>query len=60
MCSATQPLIMRTLARPVNRELPARMGTGAKELDAAREALLDTRDAADKVIDSVVDRLLKN
>lgn len=45
MSSATQPLIMRTLVRPVNRELPTRMGTGAKETDAAREALLDTRDA---------------
>ncbi len=59
MFSATQPLVMRTLVRPVQRQLPGKFSTKAAELAAAREALLDTRDAADKVIDSVVDRMLK-
>ncbi len=59
MFSATQPLVMRTLVRPVRRELPANLSIRAAELAAAREALLDTRDAADRVIDSVVDRMLK-
>jgi hypothetical protein len=62
MFSATQPLVMRTLVRPVRpvrRELPVNLSTKAAELAAAREALLDTRSAADKVMDSVVDRMLK-
>lgn len=62
MFSATKPLVMRTLVRPVQRELPGKVSTTstkAAELAAARDALLDTRNAADKVIDSVVERLLK-
>jgi hypothetical protein len=43
----------------VNRELSPSLSTTAKELFAARAALLDTRDTADKVIDSVVERMLK-
>ena len=59
MFHATKPLVARTLVRPVRRELPGSASRKAEELKAAREALLDTRDAADRVIDSVVDRLLK-
>ena len=58
--SATKPLIAGALVKPVRRELPGRdsMKTAA-ELKAAREAVLDPRDAKERVIDSVVDRLLK-
>ncbi|HEV2295873.1 MAG TPA: hypothetical protein VGR35_18650 [Tepidisphaeraceae bacterium] len=59
MFSATKPLVTRTLVRPVQRELPGNVSNKAAELAAAREALLDRRDAADRVIDSVVDRMLK-
>jgi hypothetical protein len=59
MFSATKPLVMRTLVRPVRRELPGKDSTKVAELAAAREALRDTRDTADRVIDSVVDRMLK-
>ena len=60
MFNATQPLVARTLVRPVKRELPGKpSSTKAAELAAAREALRDTRDTADRVIDSVVDRMLK-
>jgi hypothetical protein len=59
MFSATKPLVVGTLSKPVRRELPGNVSRKAEELKAAREALLDTRDTADRVIDSVVDRLLK-
>ena len=59
MFNATQPLVTRTLVRPVQRELPGRISNRSAELQAAREALLDKRDAADKVIDAVVERMLK-
>ena len=60
MLNATKPLVSRTLVRPVQRELPGKVSTTkAAELAAAREALRDTRDVADRVIDSVVDRMLK-
>jgi len=60
MFSATKPLVVRTLSKPVRRELrQSRASERAVELAAAREALLDTRDAADRVVDAVVNRLLK-
>jgi hypothetical protein len=59
MFNATRPLILRTLVNPVKRELPRRCAANKmKELAAARAALLDTRETADRVIDSLVDRLL--
>ena len=57
--SATKPLIAGALVKPVRRELPGRDSTKTAELKAAREAVLDPRDAKERVIDSVVDRLLK-
>ena len=57
--SATKPLIAGALVKPVRRELPGRDSTKTAELKAAREAALDPRDAKERVIDSVVDRLLK-
>ena len=57
--SATKPLIVGALVKPVRRELPGRDSTKTAELKAAREAALDPRDAKERVIDSVVDRLLK-
>lgn len=59
MFSATKPLVMRTLVRPVRRENPGYSSKTNKELMAARDALLDQRDAADRVVDSVVQRLQK-
>ncbi|MDQ3440849.1 MAG: hypothetical protein M3478_10920 [Planctomycetota bacterium] len=56
---ATKPLIARTLVNPVRRELPGRDSIKAAELKAARDAVLDPRDAKERVIDSVVDRLLR-
>jgi hypothetical protein len=58
MFNATKPLVLRTLVKPVKRELPRSCSNKAKELAAARAALLDTRETADRLIDSVVDRLL--
>ncbi len=58
MFSATEVPVKRTLPRPVRRELPANVTTKFKELAAAREALLDTRNTADRVVDSVVNRML--
>jgi hypothetical protein len=43
----------------VRRELHGRDSTKAAELKAAREAVLDPRDPGERVIDAVVDRLLK-
>jgi hypothetical protein len=57
--SATKPLIAGALVKPVRRELPGRDSTKSAELKAVREAVLDPRDAKERVIDSVVDRLLK-
>jgi hypothetical protein len=57
--SATKPLIAGALVKPVRRELPGHDSTKSAELNAAREAVLDPRDAKERVIDSVVDRLLK-
>ena len=57
--TATKPLIAGALIKPVRRELPGRDSTKSAELRAAREAMLDPRDAKERVIDSVVDRLLK-
>ena len=57
--SATKPLIAGALVKPVRRELPGRDSVKSAELRAAREAVLDPRDAKERVIDSVVDRLLK-
>ena len=56
---ATKPLIARTLVNPVRRELPGHHSITSAELNAARQAVLDPRDAKERVIDSVVDRLLK-
>jgi hypothetical protein len=57
--SATKPLIVGRLVKPVRRELHGRDSTKAAELKAAREAVLDPRDPREWVIDSVVGRLLK-
>ena len=57
--SATKPLIAGALVKPVRRELHGRHSMKNAELKAAREAVLDPRDAKERVIDSVVDRLLK-
>ena len=57
--SATKPLIAGALVKPVRRELPGRDLLKTVELKAAREAVLDPRDAKERVVDSVVDRLLK-
>jgi hypothetical protein len=61
MFSATKPLVMGTLQRPVMREMRSTrtLSATAAELVAARDALLDTREVADRVMDSVVDRMLK-
>ena len=56
---ATKPLIARTLAKPVRRALPGHDSLRDAELKATCEAVLDPRDAKERVIDSVVDRLLK-
>jgi hypothetical protein len=57
--TATKPLIAGALIKPVRRELPGRDSTKSAELKAAREAVRDPRDAKERVIDSVVDRLLR-
>lgn len=59
MFKAVQPVIARTLVRPLNYEIPACRGTRTLELAAAQEKLLDTRDTADRVIDAVVEEMLK-
>ena len=61
MFSATKPLVVGTLSRkPVMREMrPRPLAATASELAAARKALLDTRETADRVMDCVVDRMLK-
>ena len=59
LSSAAKPLIVGRLVKPVRRELPGHDSTKAAELKAAREAVLDPRDQKERVIDSVVDRLLK-
>ena len=59
LSSATKPLIAGRLVKPVRRELPGHDPTKCAELKAAREAVLDSRDQKERVIDSVVDRLLK-
>ena len=61
MFSATKPLVLGTLSKkPVMREMRHKpLAATATELAAAREALLDTRKTADRVMDCVVDRMLK-
>ena len=60
MFSATKPLVLRTLKRPVRRALPVTSSTDrAAALAAAGRALRDTRDTSERVVDAVVDRLLK-
>jgi hypothetical protein len=61
MFSTTNPLVIGTLQRPVMREMRStrNLSATAAELAAARDALLDTRKLADRVMDSVVDRMLK-
>ena len=62
MFSATKPLVLGTLnnKKPVMREMRDKsLSATATELAAAREALLDTRKTADRVMDCVVDRMLK-
>ena len=63
MFSATKPLVMGTLnKKPVMRAMRSHgrnLSATAAELAVAREALLDTRKTADRVMDSVVDRMLK-
>ena len=53
-----KPLVVRTLVRPLH-DVPSVFSTKSAELAAAREALLDRRDTADKVVDRIVDRMLK-
>ena len=59
LSSATKPLIAGRLVKPVRRELHGHDSAKAAELKAAREAVLDPRDQRERVMDSVVDRLLK-
>ena len=59
LSSTTKPLIAGTLSKAVRRELPDRRASRDAELSAARAAVLDPRDVKERVVDSVVDRLLK-
>ena len=59
LSSTTKRLIVGRLAKPVRRELHGHDSAKATELKAAREAVMDPRNQKERVIDSVVDRLLK-
>ena len=57
MISPTKPLVMRTLAQPVRREVLTNLLRKADDLKAARDAMLNTRYAANRVADSIADRM---
>ena len=59
LSSATKPLIAGKLSNPVRRELHGRRLIDDAALKCAREAVLDRREAKERVIDSVVERLLQ-